>query len=627
MGSDASHKPGLAAPTLAALGVVYGDIGTSPLYTLKECFYGPHGLEPTPEGVIGVVSLIIWSLVVVITIKYLVFVMRADNQGDGGILALTALARPAHVSGSRDSRSVTILLGLFGAALLYGDGMITPAISVLSAVEGLSVATPLFQPYVVPLTAIILVALFAVQRQGTARLGTVFGSLTLLWFGVLAALGLVHLMREPIVLSAFNPLAGVRFLLAHPREDFVVLGSVFLAVTGGEALYADMGHFGRRPIQLGWLVVVFPALLLNYLGQGALLIAEPAARANPFYLLSPGWALYPLVALATAATVIASQAVISGAFSLTRQAVQLGYCPRLEITHTSRAEIGQIYVGHVNWVLMVAAVGLVAGFRASGNLAGAYGLAVSTTMLITTMLVLTVGRERWQWSTATVAGLAVLFLPVDLLFLAANGVKIPNGGWFPLVVAAASFALFTTWKDGRHLLRHRLLEREVPLETFRQIVAIAPARRVPCMAVYLTGNPEGTPPALTQNLQHNHVLHDTIVLLSILTEKVPFVARADRVTLTELGPGLYRLTGHYGFMETPNAPALLAQALEYGLPKSTGGTTYFLGRESLVSTDRRGLARWRERLFVLMSRNALPATAFFRIPSNQVVELGVQVEL
>lgn len=622
-------SPRLGALTLAALGVVYGDIGTSPLYALRECFYGAHAIGATPDNVVGVVSLILWSLITIISIKYLVFVLRADNNGEGGILALMALARPAHVAArSRRYRgSVAVTLGLFGAALLYGDGMITPAISVLSAVEGLSIATPLFEPYIVPITVVILLSLFLVQKHGTQRIGAIFGPITLTWMATLALLGITHILRQPEILAAFNPLSGLRFLVEHPREDFVVLGAVFLAVTGGEALYADMGHFGRAPMRLGWFAVVFPALMLNYLGQGALLLGNPAAVEHPFYLLAPTWALYPLVALATLSTVIASQAVISGAFSLTRQAVQLGYCPRLSIEHTSSSEIGQIYVPQVNWLLMSAAVGLVLGFGSSTGLAAAYGIAVSTTMAITTLLAIVVGRERARWSLAVILPLGLFFLTIDGVFLTANALKVASGGWFPLVVAFGIYTVMSTWKEGRHVLRERLRERELPLDEFVESIRENPPVRVPGTAVFLTGNPEGVPPALIQNLQHNRVLHEQVVLLSIMTEKVPYVAEKDRIEVIPLGPGLYRLIGQYGFMQTPNAPALMKQAVLSGLPAPASDVSYFLGRESIVATDRPGMARWRERLFVLFSRNALPATAFFQIPSNQVVELGVQVDL
>ena len=516
---------------------------------------------------------------------------------------------------------------LFGAALLYGDGMITPAISVLSAIEGLNVATPMFEAYVVPLTVVILASLFLIQRHGTARIGAIFGPVTLVWFAVLAALGMRGILLAPRILAAFNPWHGLSFLLSHPADDFIVLGAVFLSVTGAEALYADMGHFGRRPILYGWFACAMPGLLLNYLGQGALLLSSPDARQNPFYLLAPSWALYPLVALAGFATVIASQAVISGAFSLTRQAIQLGYFPRLEITHTSSEEIGQIYIGQINWFLMIAAIGLVLGFESSTNLAGAYGVAVATTMLITTLLVLVVGRERWGWTVGVLVGLSVVFLPIDMAFLVANGLKVFAGGWFPLLVATGMFTVLTTWKTGRALLRDRLREREVSIETLLLRLETSPPARVQGTAVFLTGNPEAIPPALLQNLEHNRVLHSRVILLSLVTAKAPFVQKPDRVKLTRLGPGLFRLIGQNGFMETPNVPELLRQVIEEGLPPLEGGITYFLGRESLLVTDRPGMAKWRERLFVLLSRNALPATAFFRIPSNHVVELGVQVEL
>ncbi|HEX7240497.1 MAG TPA: potassium transporter Kup [Longimicrobiaceae bacterium] len=611
---------------LSALGVVYGDIGTSPLYAMREAFREEAGIAPTPENVLGILSLIFWALIIVISIKYLAFVMRADNRGEGGMIALTAL-----VAGQRTQAGgrggVLVLVGLFGAALLYGDSMITPAISVLSAVEGLEVATPFFEPYIIPITVVILVALFAVQSRGTAGIGKVFGPVTLLWFTTLGALGLVEIVRHPGVLAAVNPLYGAEFFARNGGPGFFVLGSVFLVVTGGEALYADMGHFGRRPIRMTWFGVVLPALMLNYFGQGALIISEPEAIEHPFFLLAPDWALYPLVALATFATVIASQAVISGAFSLTRQAVQLGYLPRIEIEHTSSRQIGQIYVPSVNWVLMLACIGLVIGFRESTNLAAAYGVAVTTDMVFTTILFAAVAGARWGWSPLRIGLLAAGFLVVDLAFWGANIVKIPHGGWFPLVIAAVVFTLMTTWKKGRQILAARLHSTTLPFEFFKQDVEDNPPTRVPGTAVFMYGRTDGTPPALLHNLIHNKVLHEQVVLLSVETQEIPVVAEADRVSVEPLGAGFYRLLVRYGFTEDPDIPSALAMVTEPGLNLKPMETTYFLGRETLIPSKKPGMAIWREHLFWVMSRNARPATSFFGLPPNRVVELGAQIEM
>jgi len=546
----------LALLSLTALGIVYGDIGTSPLYAVRESFLPSHGLAVTPANVLGVLSLIFWSLIVVISIKYLVFVLRADNRGEGGILALAALCTPMGIR-QRGGRRGLIMLGLFGTALLYGDGAITPAISVLSAVEGLEVATPFFEPYIIPITIVILVLLFAAQRQGTARVGRVFGPVTLLWFATLAVLGIRQILQEPGVLAAASPVHGFSFFVENGWRGFVVLGSVFLVVTGGEALYADMGHFGRRPIRVAWFVVVLPALLLNYFGQGALLIHSPTAAENPFYRMAPSWALYPVVGIATAATVIASQALISGAFSLTMQAVQLGYLPRVAIDHTSAREFGQIYIPGVNWALMVACIGLVLGFRSSSNLAAAYGVAVTTTMVITAVLLFVVARERWRWSLPLAALMAGFFLAIDVAFWAANLIKIPHGGWFPLVVGAVIFGLMTTWQRGRGILTDRIGAGLLPAELFlRDIEAKAPPR-VPGTAVFMYSNPAATPPAL-HNLKHNKVLHERVVFLAVETGEAPHVEAENRARIEDLGVGFYRVRLSYGFMDEPNVPAALA---------------------------------------------------------------------
>jgi KUP system potassium uptake protein len=615
----------LAALALGALGVVYGDIGTSPLYAIRECFHGEYGVEPTPAHVLGVLSLMFWSLIVIISIKYIVFVMRADNRGQGGILSLVALAVPRD-SAPRGAAWALALLGVFGAALLYGDGMITPAISVLSAVEGLEVAAPALERVVVPVTVAILIGVFAIQSRGTGRVGRLFGPVMVVWFLALAVLGARGIARDPSVLKAVAPWHAVAFLAEKGGVGFVVLASVFLVVTGGEALYADMGHFGRRPIRVAWFGLVLPSLLLNYFGQGALVLENPLAAASPFYLLAPEWALYPLVGLATAAAVIASQAMVSGAFSLTHQAIQLGYCPRLPVSHTSARESGQIYVAPVNWALMAAACALVVGFGSSANMSAAYGMAVAATMLITSSLLLVVSRRRWGWRWGTLA-LGAVLLPVDLAFFGANLLKLPEGGWFTLVVAALGFTLMSTWKRGRGVLRERLEETGLPLELFLPDLETSKLPRVPGTAVFMAGDPQGTPLALLHNVKHNKVVHQQNVLLTLVTDDVPYVDEAERVTLKPLGHGFFRLVAHHGFMEVPDVPRLLRQVRSAALPIDLAATSYFLGRERLIPAGRSGMARWREWLFSVMSQNAQSATSFFRIPPGQVVELGAQVEL
>lgn len=616
----------LAILSLSALGVVYGDIGTSVLYAVRESFHHSHGIKPTPENVLGVLSLIFWALVFVISIKYAIFVLRADNRGEGGILALTSLVTPVQVARGR-GRWVLIMLGLFGTALLYGDGMITPVVSVLSAVEGLEVATPFFRPYIVPITIVILVALFMVQRHGTGAMGKAFGPITLLWFITIAALGIPHLLTTPEVFAAVNPLYGARFFIHNGWNGFLVLGSVFLVVTGGEALYADMGHFGKKPIQWAWYAVVLPALLLNYFGQGAMLIRNPAAVENPFYRMVPPWALYPVVVIGTLAAVIASQALITGAFSLTMQAVQLGYMPRLRIDHTSSRERGQIYIPSVNWMLMIACIGLTLGFRNSSNVAAAYGVAVTSTMVITTLLLCVVERERWKWPMWATLLFTGFFLIIDLGFWTANIVKIPHGGWFPLVIGAVVFIGLTTWKTGRMILAERLQHGTLPIELFLKDVGEHPPHRVPGTAVFMYGNPHGTPPALLHSLKHYRVLHEQTVFLSVVTEEVPHVQPEQRIEASILGHGFFRVTLRYGFMEDPRVPDDLALVRVDGLDLSPGKTTYFLGRETLIPSRNPGMAIWREQLFSVMSRNARTATSFFGLPPNRVVELGAQIEL
>ncbi|MCP5449466.1 MAG: potassium transporter Kup [Candidatus Competibacter sp.] len=624
--SSASHGGQLATITIAAIGVVYGDIGTSPLYAMRECFSGSYAVLPTRDNVLGILSLIFWSLIIVISIKYIIFVMRADNRGEGGILALMALVLH-HFGGTDRQRHRLIMMGLFGATLFYGDGVITPAISVLSAVEGLHLATPVLTPYVIPITVLILVGLFALQSHGTARVGAFFGPVMLLWFAILALLGLINMMKAPQVLAAFDPEYAMRFFATNRGHGFLVLGAVFLVMTGGEALYADMGHFGKLPIRLAWFTLVLPAILLNYLGQGALLLSNPDAIANPFYLLAPSWALYPLVALATIATVIASQAVISGVFSMTRQAVQLGFCPHIEIRHTSASEIGQIYLPGANWGLLIGVLVLVLGFESSSNLAAAYGIAVTITMVITTLLVLVLARRAWGWNGFKLGLGIVFFLLVDLTFFSANALKIGHGGWIALLIGAVIFTLMVTWKDGRALLNQRLRENAMPLDLFLQSLTRGSTLRVPGTAVFLTSTPDGVPNALLHNMKHNKVVHERLVLLTVVTEEIPRVEDRDRVTVHCLGSNTYRIIIRYGFTEDPDLPHALALCEPYGLSFEMMDTTFFLGRATLIPTDRAGMALWRERLFANMFRTATRPMDFFRIPYNRVVELGTQVEL
>ncbi|HYW50011.1 MAG TPA: potassium transporter Kup [Gemmatimonadaceae bacterium] len=627
----AGHAPHgaspLAALSLAALGVVYGDIGTSPIYALRESLNAAHGVAPTAANVYGLLSLIFWALVIVISIKYLTFVMRADNCGEGGMIALTALVTPASPTERLGASRILVLIGLFGASLLYGDSMITPAISVLSAVEGLEVVTPVFAPYVIPITIAILIGIFAVQSRGTARIGAIFGPVMLLWFTTLGVLGAVQLLQNPSVLAAINPLYGVRFFLENGFRGFVVLGSVFLVVTGGEALYADMGHFGVKPIRLSWFGFVLPALMLNYFGQGALVLRDPSAAEHPFFHLAPAWATLPLVALTTLATVIASQAVISGAFSLTRQAVQLGYLPRMAITHTSDTQIGQIYIPGLNWLLMVACIGLVVGFGSSSRLAAAYGVAVTTDMVFTTILFAVVARKLWHWSLPAVVALSSVFLVVDLGFWGASLLKIPSGGWFPLLIAAGVFTIMTTWSTGRSILSARIAERTMSMAQLTEELASTPPTRVAGTAVYLVRNVDVVPHALLQNLRHNKVLHERVVVLGLRTEGTAYVSDTARLTVDTLAPGMLRVVSRHGFAEDAEVPAVLEQLRGAGVDIDIDATSFFLGRETLLATDRPGMALWRERLFALLSRNARRATKVFRLPAKQVCELGAEIEL
>jgi len=615
-----------AALTLSALGVVYGDIGTSPLYAFKECLSPERGMSITPASVLGVLSLIFWALMIVVSVKYVLLVMRADNQGEGGILALLALAVRGFAERSR-ARAVLVLLGLIGASMFYGDSVITPAISVLSAVEGLEVATPRFTHYVVPITLAILFVLFMIQKQGTARIGRLFGPVMLLWFSVLAAAGIAQIARNPAVLGALNPLYGIDFIVAAPLTGFFVLGAVFLAVTGGEALYADMGHFGYKPIRRAWFVLVLPALVLNYFGQGALVLANPAAIKNPFYLSFPDWALLPMVVLAAAATVIASQAVISGAYSLTAQAVKLGYSPRMRIMHTSESERGQIYVPFINWVLFVFVVLLVLGFHTSANLAAAYGIAVAMTMVVTTILCSVVARRLWKWSPAVVCAVFAPLALIDLCFVLANSMKIAEGGWFPILAGSVCYLLFVTWKRGKEILADATKANSFPLEEFIKSMESYPPHRVEGTAVFMAADTSAVPHALLHNLKHNKVLHETVVFFTIRTEEVPRVPEAERIEFTNLGFGCYRVIAHVGFLEEPNAEALLTKCGRVGLEFEPMLTSYFLSRDAIIPTALPGMAIWREHLFAWMVKNATRATDFFKVPANRVVELGTQVEI
>jgi KUP system potassium uptake protein len=616
----------LLAMSVGALGIVYGDIGTSPLYAFRESFHAAEGLGVNRASVFGVLSLMFWALVLVVSIKYLVFVVRADNHGEGGIMALTALIVPGRKARPTGFRWGLVLIGLFGTALLYGDGIITPAISVLSAVEGLKVAAPGLEPYVIPIAVIILIALFGIQRQGTTRVGAIFGPVMIVWFSVLAILGGYHVSQDPEILAAVNPAHAVTFVRDNPRLAFLALGAIFLVVTGSEALYADMGHFGKRPIRIGWYTVVFPALLLNYFGQGAMLIADPETIDNPFFRMSPVWAVFPMVILATMATVIASQALISGAYSLTMQAVQLGYLSRFDIDHTSPREIGQIYIASINWSLMIACVGLVISFRSSSNLAAAYGVAVTTTMVITTILLFFVMRERWKWSLAVSGALTGLFLVIDLSFFAANIVKVPAGGWFPLVVGALIFLVMTTWKMGRTRMGAALKRGDLPIERFIGSIAAHPQLRVPGTAVYLFPDAGVTPPALLANLRHNEVLHESVVLVSVQTSSVPRVPQVRRATVHDLGEGFVQVVLHFGFMDEPNVPRALANIVDPEFGFDAEDAAYFIGRETIIIKSR-GIQKWRTALFALMHRNSSSAIQYYSLPPEQVIEIGRQVAL
>ncbi len=631
-GERAKRRLGIL--TLGALGVVFGDLGTSPLYALQACFNGPTAVPPTTGNVMGAVSLFVWSLVVVVSIKYIAIIMRADNNGEGGILALLTLALGARRTDAKPARSqgravwLVLAVGFVGTALLYGDGIITPAISVLSAIEGLEVATPVLHPFVLPLALVILVALFSIQRFGSGRLGTVFGTVVATWFVAISALGVWSLATHgSAALAALDPRWAVRFFVSNGWHGVVVLGAVVLCLTGVEALYADMGHFGTRPIRLAWYLLAFPSLVLSYLGQGALLLQHPEAAGRPFFNAVPAWALYPMVALATAATVVASQALIAAVFSMTAQAAQLGYLPRVRVVHTSSSEIGQIYLPGLNWILMLACLAVVLAFRRSDALASAYGLAVAGTMTITTVLFAIVARRKWEWSVPLVGAVATALFLVDSAFLGANLIKIAEGGWFPLVIAAVVFTLMSTWTRGRALLHAAYDAHAVSVTSFIASIAGNPPPRAHGASVFMHAAAEDVPPALLQSLKHNGMLHETVVLLTVITERVPYIHARERIDVASLGNGFWRVAGRYGFMEHPNVPALLRLAEPHGLALTPTETTYYLSRETVVPSRKPGMASWREHLFGFMHRNATPISAFFGLRPNRVVELGTQLEI
>ncbi len=618
-------KQPLPAMALAALGIVYGDIGTSPLYALRECFHGPHAMAPTPDRVLGVLSLILWSLIITISIKYMMFILRADNRGEGGILALTALACPARL---RDRKWLLFGFGIFGAALMYGDGIITPAISVMSAVEGIQVAAPGMEAFILPITVGILVILFLQQRHGTGKIGAVFGPIILLWFLVIGLLGIRGIIMNPSVLEAFNPYFAYKFFFEHGHEAFIVLGAVFLVTTGGEALYADMGHFGKKPIRLAWFSIVLPGLVLNYLGQAALLLTTPEAATNPFYLLAPSWALYPLIALASAAAVIASQALISGIFSLTKQAIQLGLSPRLQIVHTSSREIGQIYMPHVNYAMLIGTLWLVLTFKSSSNLAAAYGISVSATMVITTLLAFVVARRRWGWGFPLAFAFCGFFFIIDFAFFAANATKFAQGGWVPFVIGLIMALLMATWREGRKILAQRMRAATPPLREFLKQIRDNPAiHHAKGVAVFMVGDAEMTPPAMVHNVKHNKVIHEKVLILTVMTEEIPYVAEKNRLKFEKVCEGVFKVEAHFGFVETPDVMLLMEKIQETGLKIDIPQVTFFVGRETLIASEVPGMAIWREYLFAFMSRNSHRATQFFNIPANQVIEVGMQVEL
>jgi KUP system potassium uptake protein len=624
--AESSSNRRLFGLILAAVGIVYGDIGTSPLYTLKTIFDAEHGLALTTPNLLGVISLIFWGLTIIVSLKYVTLVLRADNHGEGGIMALMALALSA-VKRSGKLSTALLMTGVFGAALFYGDSVITPAISVLSAIEGLEVATPTLKPFVIPLTIGVLVALYAAQRHGTAGIGRWFGPVMVIWFAALAAMGVVNIVQSPAILAAVNPVHAFRFMLENRGIAFVALGAIVLAFTGAEALYADMGHFGKKPIRAAWFFIAFPALALNYLGQGGLLIAHPEAISNPFYQQLGSWSIYPLVVMSTIATVIASQATISGTFSMTKQAMALGFLPRMRVLHTSATEIGQIYMPMVNWLQLIVVLIAVVGFRSSENLAAAYGIAVTATMLATTVLTFFVIRYHWKLNLALCLGATGFFILIDIAFFSASALKLVHGGWFPLVLGAVLFTIMQTWKRGRALVFANLQKHAIPLGDFLQSLFESPPERVPGTSVFLRSESDGVPHAMLHNLSHNKVLHERVVFLTVDISDEPWIAPERRVDVAPLGHACYQVNVHYGFKDEPDIPAALAQCAAHGLPFVMMETSFFIARQTVISTPGEGMMPWREHLFVAMSRNARDAADYFQIPTNRVIELGTQVEI
>lgn len=616
----------LAPLTLAALGVVYGDIGTSPLYAFRECFHGDYGISVTQGHILGVLSLMFWALFMTVTVKYLGFALSADYDGEGGVLALTALVASANPE-KKKQRLVLVALGLFGACLLYGDGMITPAISVLSAIEGIKIITPVFKPYIIPVTITILAGLFLIQRRGTAKVGTLFGPIILMWFLILGVLGAVHIVINPKILIAVSPWYGIRFLMDNKLDGFLVMGAVFLVATGAEALYADMGHFGSGPIRLAWMGLVFPALILNYFGQGAVLLSKPEMSYHPFYALVPGWAMIPMVLLATVATIIASQAIITGAFSLTQQAIQLGYFPRLNVKHTSASQIGQIYIAPVNWVLMICTIALVAGFQSSSKLAAAYGVAVTVTMLITDALFFVVMSQKWGWSKIAAGLVAGIFFLVDIPFFGANISKLFHGAWFPLFIGAIIFIIMLTWRDGREILRSKMGGLTPKLKDFETMLKNDPPTRIKGLAVFLTRTHDIVPAALIHNMKHNKILHSKVIFLNIRIEEIPRVPNFEKIEIEKLGAGIHVIIAHYGFMEEPKINTIFELSRDKGLAIEMKNASFFLGREKLGISDKPEMSRWRSNLFIFLSRNSMDISSHFGIPLSQALEVGVQLDL
>lgn len=625
--SGHSSKSKLHALIIGAIGVVFGDIGTSPLYAIRETFHGEHAFQANQVNILGALSLIFWSLTLIISLKYVVLILRADNKGEGGILALETLARKNGGIRAQRMSYLILLLGIFGSTLLYGDGIITPAISVLSALEGLKEATPMFEPYVALITIFILFGIFSVQKFGTDRIGAIFGPITTIWFVTLGILGINKIVDNPSVLAAMNPMYAVQFFAENGLRGYVILGTIFLTVTGGEALYADMGHFGKFPIRIGWFTLVMPCLLLNYFGQGALILQDPTAVENPFYKLVPSWALYPTVALATMATVIASQALTSGVFSLTKQAIQLGYFPRMKVVHTSDKQIGQIYVPFVNWALCIGSIWLVIEFQRSSAIAAAYGIAVSLTALVTTVLAFIVARSVWKWSLPFALLVIGPLIFIDIAFFGSNSLKILNGGWIPLVIACGIYLLMITWIHGRQLLAAGLAEHSIPFTQLVDEFVNPHYGRVEGTAIYMSGRPDTVPLALSHNLKHNKVVHRRVILITFITKDVPHVSRAKRLEVEELTHGLLRIRVSVGFMDDADFAGVLELANEMGLNIEPDATTFFLGREIVLATRKAGMALWREKLFAFMGRNALSPVTYYNLPAKQVMEVGVQIEI